>query len=235
VLGQSAQHPLLLLSYQSAQHRPHPLTYRGDTAPHPLPWQGGGRSLRQFCHTCWANCSTCSRLMLPKTAVRDGDKAWHLDPFFYRLIFQQSHLDGTSMQRSQAYWSLSSALMIRLPMNWPRDISTHTIYSPNDRSAVTIPPCDILKLYNASSIFPPQLVRDGCLATCDMISTLVYSTCPVTSSPTFWSKMWSFWHMIYGRTYDVWPVSNQFVEVLLYQFWTHFQYDVRPDVKWDMD
>ncbi len=74
MLGRLAQHPPLLLSYcvgPISQHRPHPLTQRGDTAPHPLPWQGGGPSLG---HTCWANCSTCSRLTLPKTALRDGVK-----------------------------------------------------------------------------------------------------------------------------------------------------------------
>ncbi len=48
------------------------LTQRGGHSPPPLSWQGGGLSLWQFRHTCWANCSTCSRLTLPKTAVRDG-------------------------------------------------------------------------------------------------------------------------------------------------------------------
>ncbi len=42
----------------------------GDTAPHPLPWQGGGHSLLQFHHPWLGNFSTCSRIMFPKTSVR---------------------------------------------------------------------------------------------------------------------------------------------------------------------
>jgi hypothetical protein len=74
VMGRSAQHPPPLSRYtelgRSAQQRPHPLTQWGDTASRPHPWQEGGHPFGQFRHTCWANCSTCSRLTLPKTAVR---------------------------------------------------------------------------------------------------------------------------------------------------------------------
>ncbi len=60
---------------QSAQYRHHPLSQWGDTAPYPLLWQGGGHSLWQFCHPCWANCWKCS-ITLPKTAVRGGVKIY---------------------------------------------------------------------------------------------------------------------------------------------------------------
>jgi hypothetical protein len=56
---------------------PHPFPWKGgDTAPHPFPWHRGG----EFHHHFLANCSTCIRITLPKTAMRsrvNGTVAWH--------------------------------------------------------------------------------------------------------------------------------------------------------------
>jgi hypothetical protein len=49
----------------------------GGTQPPAPSLAGGGLSLWQFRHTCWANCSTCSRLTLSKTAMRDGVNRWN--------------------------------------------------------------------------------------------------------------------------------------------------------------
>jgi hypothetical protein len=102
------------------------------------------------------------------------------------------------MQRSQAYWGFEQCLddpSTHVPTT--RHFYPHYIFT-QCRSAVTIPPCDILKLYNASSIFLPQLVRGGRLVTCDMISTLVFLPCDIMSN-----------------------LLKQNVDVLTHDLWTH--------------
>ncbi len=79
-------HPVVLCWADRPNTAPTPLLSGGDTAPPPLPWQGGRLSLWQFRHTCWANCSTCSRLTLPKTAVRDGFKGLPIDWYHFQPL-----------------------------------------------------------------------------------------------------------------------------------------------------